>query len=108
MGDRGNVIFRYEDGSKIYFYTHWSGSSLKETTRQALIRGKDRWDDPPYLSRIVFCQMLIDAGATLEDTTGFGISTEECDNENDLVTVDTKAKTVNGIPFATYIKSPRD
>ena len=45
MGDRGNIVFKYTDGNKIYFYSHWGGSDLKETLRQALIRGKERWED---------------------------------------------------------------
>ena len=108
MGDRGNVIFKYQDGNKIYFYTHWGGSSLKETVRQALIRGKERWQDESYLARIVFCEMLdTEQGQdSLEDLTGLGIAPYEVDNENPLVTVDTKAQTVNGIPFSDYIKNP--
>lgn len=103
MGDRGNVVLKYEDGNKIYFYSHWTGSGLKETVRLALIRGRDRWDDESYLARIVFCQML---GGDMMSTTGFGIAPYEVDNEHPLVVVDTKEKTVNGIPFEDYIKNP--
>ena len=106
MGDRGNVVFKYEDGNKIYFYSHWGGSALKEVVRKALIRGKERWNDESYLARIVFCEMLKEEGATLEDLTGFGIAPYEVDNEHPLVIVDTKAQTVNGIPFNDYIKNP--
>jgi len=106
MGDRGNVVFKYEDATKIYFYSHWGGSGLKETVRKALIRGKERWGDESYLARIVFCEMLKEEGASLEDLTGFGIAPYEVDNEHPLVVVDTKAQTVNGIPFADYIKNP--
>ena len=106
MGDRGNVVFKYEDKNKIYFYSHWGGSNLKETVRQALIRGKERWNDESYLARIVFCQMLIGSGSPLEELASFGIAPYEVDNEHPLVTVDTKAQTVNGIPFADYVKNP--
>ena len=119
MGDRGNVVFKYEDGNKIYFYSHWGGSGLKETVRKALIRAKGedgvvgsssgnngRWEDESYLARIVFCQMLKEEGASFEDLTGFGIAPYEVDNEHPLVVVDTKAQTVNGIPFADYVKNP--
>lgn len=107
MGDRGNVVFKYEDKNKIYFYSHWGGSNLKETVRQALIRGKERWNDESYLARIVFCQMLMGSGANeLQALSSFGISPYEVDNEHPLVTVDTKAQTVNGIPFVDYVKNP--
>lgn len=116
MGDRGNVVFKYQDGNKIYFYSHWGGSGLKETVRKALIRAKgepsnltknSRWDDESYLARIVFCTMLEEEGQTLQELTGFGIAPYEVDNEHPLVVVDTKAQTVNGIPFADYIKHPQ-
>ena len=103
MGDRGNIVFKYTDGNKIYFYSHWGGSDLKETLRQALIRGKERWEDESYLARIVFCEMVKD---DIEDLTGYGIAPYEVDNEHPLVTVDTKLQTVNGIPFEDYIKNP--
>ena len=41
MGDRGNIIVKDGD-STVYLYTHWSGSRLNETLKQALIRGKDK------------------------------------------------------------------
>ena len=103
MGNRGNVVFKYEDGNKIYFYSHWGGSGLKEIVRQALIRGKDRWSDESYLARIVFCEMIKDEVLV---TTGYGIAPYEVDNEHPLVVVDTKAQTVNDIPFSDYIKNP--
>ena len=103
MGDRGNVVIKYFDGNKIFFYSHWGGSGLKETVRQALKRGQGRWNDESYLARIVFSEMTKDEAMEL---TGYGISPYEIDNENPLVTVDTKAQTVNGIPFEDYIKNP--
>jgi len=53
MGDRANVRIK-DSGGTFHLYTHWSGTELPETVRQALLRGKDRWDDEQYLSRIIF------------------------------------------------------
>jgi len=75
---------------------------LKEVVRQALIRGQERWRDESYLARIVFCEMIKNE---LTKLTGYGIAPYEVDNENPLVTVDTKEKTVNGIPFEDYVKN---
>jgi len=84
MGDRGN-IYTHEDGSHgIYFYTHWSGSCLVEILQKALKRGKDRWGDPPYMNRIIFCEMIKD---DVLAETGFGIATYEIDNEHPIVKV---------------------
>src|SRR3990167_4589370 len=106
MGDRGNVVFKYTDGNKVYFYTHWSGSSLKQTVQDALKRGKERWDDESYLARIVFSEMIKD---DVMDLTGYGIAPYEMDM-GELVEVDTKLKTVNGISFESFIemKFPED
>lgn len=93
MGDRGNVLIREEGGGEIYFYSHWTGSDLPIVVARALERGRSRWDDESYLSRIIFSQMISDGGA-LADTTGFGISTEVTDGEAQIVVVDMKAQTV--------------
>jgi len=85
MGDRGNVRVVQSQG-EVWFYTHWTGSELKETVACALARGRSRWNDESYLARIIFCEML-DAG-DLRGTTGFGISTYEVDNEHPVITVD--------------------
>jgi hypothetical protein len=76
MGARANVIVKDEQGHKVYLYTHWYGSELPRMVRNALKRGRGRWDDPPYLTRIIFSEMIKD---DLMDTTGFGISSVEGD-----------------------------
>ena len=89
MGDRGNIVL-HDKGAKIYLYTHWTGSAIGAILKRALIKGKGRWSDPPYLYRIIF-QTLIGKD---DDITGFGLSTSECDNEHPLLHVD--AHVLNG------------
>lgn len=67
MGDRGQVCIQDE---KVYLYTHWDASNLVNMVRRALAR-KCRWDDPEYLARIIFCEMI---KGNEEGETGFGIS----------------------------------
>lgn len=83
MGDRANIVI-CEDGSRIYLYTHWNGSDLPQTLHRALARNQ-RWDDPSYLTRIIFCEMVKGEEA---GTTGFGISARQQDNEYPLLIVD--------------------
>jgi len=90
MGDRGNIAIQYENGQRIYFYTHWKGSQTREIVKKALAR-KERWNDDAYLARIIFCE-LIDGDTDGE--TGFGISPNECDPENPTIVVDTVEKKV--------------
>ena len=100
MGDRGNIIVKDGSGT-IHLYTHWTGSDLPESIRKSLARAKDRWDDPPYLTRVLFQDMIgKDTG-----TSGFGISTEMGDGGTDIiVNCDDAVVTWHGqsISFAAY------
>jgi len=82
MGDRGNIKV-----GKVYLYTHWGGSNLKTVLKKALSR-KQRWNDEAYLTRIIFCEMIIEEEQGLNEETGFGISTKIQDNENPILEVD--------------------
>lgn len=98
MGDRANIVVRTngskfnEPGACVVFYTHWSGYSVPEKLAEALARGKGRWSDPPYLARIIFCQMIGASG--VNNLTGFGISTDICDNEYPLLLVESEQQKV--------------
>ncbi len=102
MGDRANVYVR---GADVYLYTHWDGYRLSVIVRNALAR-KLRWNDPSYLARIVFQQMLgSDAGET-----GYGISHEIGDNGRPVIMLDPSTQTTGvgeaferAMPFAQYI-----
>ena len=97
MGEKGNIVIEDMD---IFFYTHWKGYRTEEIVRKALIKGMDRWDDPPYLARIIFTT-LIDGD---ESTTGYGISREIYDENYPPTIVNIEKQTVNGIAFKDFIK----
>jgi hypothetical protein len=106
MGDRANIAVK-EGSDQVFLYAHWSGSELPEVLKSALIRGKGRWSDYPYLARIIFCEMV--KGYEMKDT-GFGISATVGDGDDRILTVDCVSGTVskNGgiaVPFAAYIAS---
>jgi hypothetical protein len=112
MGDRANVYVHEGDEPDVYLYTHWSGYNLPETVRTALQRGAGRWNDPQYLTRIVFCEMI---GDDTQSTTGFGISAFVGDGDDRIVDVDTKGGTVTltaygaesaAVPIAEYVAAP--
>jgi len=96
MGDRGNVFFVDSDSGKqlggIYMYTHWAGSVLPAILRAALSRGEGRWGDSQYLARIVFCELVQES---VLDETGFGLSTQICDNEHAVIRVDDRKQLVS-------------
>jgi len=110
MGDRANIVIEPEgEGSSIYLYSHWGGTDLPETLRRALQRGRDRWDDKPYLTRIIFCEMVKDSGGDLNTLTGLGIDICECDNEHPLIIVNTDSQMVliagQHWSFESYVNS---
>lgn len=86
MGDRGNIVMEFKNKDRIYFYSHWGGSELPGVVHHALGR-RLRWDDPPYLARIIFCSLV---KGQESGETGYGISPGICDNEHSLLVVDTE------------------
>lgn len=90
MGDRANIVIK-SDGEQVCLYTHSNGTVLPETLRAAMLRGKDRLDDPQYLARIIFCEMV--KGYEM-DTTGFGISQTIHDGGDKVITLDVDAQTM--------------
>ena len=87
MGDRGHVLI--EDNG-VYLYSHWGASELVEIVKKALAR-RLRWDDPEYLARIIFCEMV--KGQESEET-GFGIGTAKHEDVWRVVKVNCGDKTV--------------
>jgi len=84
MGDRAQVKFITEE-KDIYFYTHWDASRLEDTVVNALKRGTGRHDDPEYLARIIFCEMVKDS---ILETTGYGIGFDQHGDVNRVIIVD--------------------
>lgn len=90
MGDRGNIVIQERRGKRVYFYTHWRGSEIRDVVKTALER-RQRWNDHSYLARIVFCTLI--AGDT-DGETGFGISTGICDNSHPILVLDVPSQNV--------------
>jgi hypothetical protein len=96
MGDRGNVFFVDGKSGKelagIYMYSHWGGAFLPAQLRAALVRGRERWGDPQYLARIIFCELIQE---DVLSETGYGLSTRIGDNEHSIIRVDDGAQRVS-------------
>lgn len=91
MGDRANVVVK-SGSEQVVLYTHWAGSELPEIVKAAMLRGKQRWDDFQYLTRIIFCQMV--PQKYWEELTGYGITTQIHDGNRQVIVVDCDAGTV--------------
>ena len=94
MGDRANVFVKDETevGRGVFLYTHWDGATLPHTVKLALTRGTGRWDDAPYLTRIIFCEMV---RGDLDGDTGYGISATQLDNGRPIIVIDTENKKIS-------------
>ena len=92
MGDRAQVkIIDNEKEAPVYLYTHWGGSELENTVKKALRRGRDRWNDPCYLSRIIFSEMIKN---DIMGTTGYGICTTEHGDVHTVITVNCEKQSI--------------
>lgn len=83
MSDSGNIKIHQkfdsnDDAGPVYLYTHSLGSKIYGIVKRALSRNQ-RWNDPSYLARIVFCELV---KGHEDKETGFGISTKpfHCDH----------------------------
>lgn len=87
MGTRSQVLI---EDIGIYLYQHWDGYDLHKKVKKAL-KNKWRWDDPEYLARIIFCEMVKEHE---EEETGYGIGTSEHGDIEFLVIVNCTNRTV--------------
>jgi hypothetical protein len=110
MGDSRNIVVHGSAEADVVLYTHWGGSELPQTLAKALGRGRGRWDDAPYLTRMIFCEMIAaeagdDVVAALMSETGLGIEavpTEWDGIEGTDLYVDVAAQTVYDGDETTY------
>jgi len=91
MGDRANILVRDGSDPGVYLYTHNEGYRLPAILQKALKRGEGRWNDDPYLARIIFSEMI---RGDIDGTTGFGISAYLTDGRERVLVVDTASRTV--------------
>jgi hypothetical protein len=86
MGDRANIYLRdSDDTSGIYLYTHDGAQTWPHRLQEALHFGRSRWNDPPYLARIITSRVFADL---VFETIGGGLSTQLGDNQYPLLCVD--------------------
>jgi hypothetical protein len=76
---------------RIYLYTHENSKELVQQVHDILSKNI-RWDDPDYLSRMLFCKMI--PKEFWDDEKGFGIGTEQYVDINILVSLDTTKSTI--------------
>jgi len=81
---------------RVYLYTHTNSKDLINVMYQVLIR-KVRWDDPDYLARMIFCEMI--PKDKWNDEHGYGIGTQLYKNSNVLISIDTVHQSIRMSSF---------
>jgi len=71
----------------VVLYTHWGASTLMQDVLSAIER-RERWNDPAYLSRIIFCHMICGDLNPLSSSTGYGILTDNVGDASIEIVVD--------------------
>jgi hypothetical protein len=90
MGCRGtieiwnNAAAPKSDERPVVLYTHDGAKRMLYNLITALSR-KERWNDAPYLSRMIFCEMM---GDYTHGTTGYGILTDNVPDVEEELLVD--------------------
>jgi hypothetical protein len=69
----------------VYLYTHDNAKNLVAIVHDVLSRRK-RWDDPDYLSRMIFCAMV--PPDEWDSDKGYGIGTQYYVDANLLISID--------------------
>jgi hypothetical protein len=96
MGTRAQVFMK---DTGVYLYQHWDGDLLVDTVVKAVNGiGVDRQDDPEYLTRIIFSQMIKE---DIDGATGYGIGCEEHGDIEYLVVVDCEKRLITEIKVYT-------
>lgn len=90
MGDRSNIAIQDTNGNRVYLYAHWLGEDILTVVKDVLER-RERWDDEPYLARMMFNAMT---RGDEDDSTGFGISTYLSDYDYPVIVVSPKEERV--------------
>jgi len=90
MSTRGQVFIQ---DTGVYLYQHCDGYNLITVVANAIARGQ-RLDQPEYLTRIIFSEMLFQHYPDLLDSTGYGIGRTRHGDVSIVVTVNCKDQIV--------------
>ena len=88
MGCRGTIeIWEHAaspDESPVVLYTHWGAKEMEDDLRAVLSR-KQRWNDPSYLSRMIFSRMIRN---DIDGELNYGILTDNVGDAEKEIVVD--------------------
>jgi hypothetical protein len=92
MSDRAEIRVVNANQPDLYLYSHWRGKEIALALKDALIRGRLRWEDGPYLTRIIFCELI------KKDVLGendYGIATYNMGTDHVFIDVEPDLKRVS-------------
>lgn len=89
---------------RVYLYTHEYAKQLVGLVHEVLSKNV-RWNDPDYLSRMIFCTMV--PSNEVNDEDGFGIGTQLYVDINLLITIDTNKLTIEISSYGSGVDNVR-
>lgn len=102
-----SVSVRVEDGAhEVFLYSHWGAQEILETLRTALFAAQadKRLDDAPYLTRIIFCHLMMPE--ELYETNDYGISGYRTGDREVIINVNNQ--TIESDDYDLPLQSIRD
>ncbi len=106
MGSPVTYVLEESPEHRIYIYQHSDGYLAEATLRGAINDSRNRWDDEPYMNRMLIDNIIQDH----EGETGYGISCEFQDSMYPVLVVDHRRKGVyiegkpeDCVPFNDFV-----
>lgn len=103
MGDRAQIAIKTDKNGSVFLYSHWDGAEIFPKLKKSLLRGDERHNDPEYLARIIFDDLVNGS----KGTSGYGISTSRhTDIEHLIPVVDCDTQEISFLPADFGEKNP--
>lgn len=105
MGERTNIEIKQERSeTPLYVYLHWASPDAAREALADALGHEDavaRWGGESYLTRTIVREITRTWGAK---ETGMGLCVGEPDDGTIVARVDCAKQTVDGVPFADWLK----
>lgn len=112
MGSPAEVVLE-ERGERVYIYSHWDGYDTEwlPLLASALNHSQNRWDDAPYMNRMIFSLLISD---DVWGETGYGLSAHHMDSMQSPVVICHDDQTVyrdntnmpRRVPWREFMEDP--
>jgi hypothetical protein len=90
------------EDENVWLYTEYEGYDIRNIVCKALRRGKSSWNNPEYLARIIFSEMIRDH---IDDTKDYGIGTRKHSGVEWSIEIGCQSQTVTITLWDRFLES---